>query len=172
MHDPFFDQNFIGKLKWIRDENKLRILTGQRVGWEEKTATLHELAEMSAEGYLSQEEWEIRKKHVENAQTQDHLDLAMQDLQDARRKLASARARRERETKERKELAKLSSALEGSKDFVPFYRSTIFYALMWALSVGSVAENIVMHQFAYGMLALFAMLMFSVLLIGRIAKRL
>lgn len=172
MHDPFYDQSLIGKLKWIRIEGKLRILSGQRIGWEQKTEILHELAEMSAEGYLSQEEWEVRKDHVEKAQTQDQLDIAMQDLQTARSSLAAARARREREAKARKALAVTGDGIVIKTDPTSFLRATWFYGLMWTLSVGSVAENIVLHQFAYGCIALFSMLIFSILLIGRTARKL
>lgn len=58
----------------------MNLVSGTRVGWEEKQRYQHWLAELSAKGYLNNEEYEARMEWLEAAKTEDELKIVLHDL--------------------------------------------------------------------------------------------
>jgi Domain of unknown function (DUF1707) len=74
-----------------RKMKEMGIISSQRIGWDQKQESLELLAELSANGYLTSEEWETRTTAVQNAQAQEDIDLVFMDLRSAKTKLILAK---------------------------------------------------------------------------------
>jgi hypothetical protein len=84
-------------LKKFKPGNGMNILPDQRIGWEKKQEYLENLAELSSQGYLTDDEWEARRKHIENAKTVEEIKIATSDLQSAIRLMEHERIAKARE---------------------------------------------------------------------------
>jgi hypothetical protein len=62
------------------DLAQMHLLSTSRIGWETKQEYLHRLIDAYSNGYLTEPEYEARKKHVENAQTEEQIKTAFKDL--------------------------------------------------------------------------------------------
>jgi hypothetical protein len=58
----------------------MNIVNGTRIGWDEKQKYQERLAELSAKGYITSEEYEARITWLDNAHTQAEMNAAFQDL--------------------------------------------------------------------------------------------
>jgi Domain of unknown function (DUF1707) len=58
----------------------MNLVAGTRVGWEDKEKYQHWLAELSAKGYLSSEEYDARMDWLEGAKTEDEMKVVLHDL--------------------------------------------------------------------------------------------
>jgi DUF1707 SHOCT-like domain len=61
----------------------MKLVPGHRVGWEYKQTYIGKLAELFAEGYLSEEEYDKRVAWVNDSQTSEQIDVVFTDLQNA-----------------------------------------------------------------------------------------
>jgi len=61
----------------------MKLVPGNRVGWEYKQTYIGKLAELFTEGYLSEEEYDKRVAWINDSQTSEQIDIAFSDLQQA-----------------------------------------------------------------------------------------
>lgn len=66
--------------KTVQQMKDMNVLSKQRIGWDRKEKYIHHLAELSANGYITHDEWSARHDWVMNAQTEDELNIAIADL--------------------------------------------------------------------------------------------
>jgi hypothetical protein len=89
LYDGFFYGSDESSRKEIKETKakmeKLGIISSQRIGWEQKQEALEILAAISANGYLTSEEWEGRNQAVQDATTQAEIDFVFQDLTSAKK---------------------------------------------------------------------------------------
>lgn len=65
----------------VENYQEMNLVAGHRVGWEYKQAYIHKLAELFAEGYLTEAEYDKRVEWVNAAQTSEQVDVVFADLQ-------------------------------------------------------------------------------------------
>lgn len=58
----------------------MNLVSGTRVGWEEKQKYSLWLAELSSKGYLSSDEYDARMAWVEDAKTEQDMKVVLNDL--------------------------------------------------------------------------------------------
>jgi hypothetical protein len=63
-----------------RNAKEMNVLPTIRVGWEQKQKYTDWLAQMSAEGYLTEEEYHARMEFLQAARTEEEIKLAFADL--------------------------------------------------------------------------------------------
>jgi hypothetical protein len=63
-----------------RKAKEMNVLSTTRVGWEQKQKYIDWLAQMSAEGYLTEEEYTARMEFLQASRTEEEIKLAFSDL--------------------------------------------------------------------------------------------
>jgi hypothetical protein len=63
-----------------RKAKEMNVLNTTRVGWEQKQKYIDWLAQMSAEGYLTEEEYNARMEWLQTSRTDEEIKLAFSDL--------------------------------------------------------------------------------------------
>ena len=64
----------------VNDYQAMRILPGNRIGWETRQKHLYRLSDLYTLGYLTEEEYDKRVEWVNNAQTIEQVNIVFTDL--------------------------------------------------------------------------------------------